>query len=225
MSARTLSVTDRIYGYLLAHGVRESDVLRRLREETARMPRGRMQISPEEGQFLSMLVQILGARRTLEVGVFTGYSSLWIAQALPRDGEHVALDINAEWTAMAARYWEAAGVADRITLRLGPALETMDALLSDGQANTFDLAFIDADKLNYDGYYERALRLVRPGGLIAVDNVLWGGSVADPADQDEDTQTIRVLNAKIHQDPRVDMVMVPLGDGLTLARKRSETRV
>ncbi len=225
MSTRTLTVTDRLYDYLTSHALRESDVLRRLREETAKMPMGRMQISPEQGQFMSLLVRLMGARQTLEVGVFTGYSSLCIAQALPPDGRHVACDVSAEWTAIGQRYWEEAGVTDRIALRLAPAVMTLDALLAEGRENTFDFAFIDADKLSYDAYYERALRLVRPGGMIAVDNVLWGGSVADPSDQDEDTQAIRALNDKIHRDPRVDMSLLPIGDGLTLALKRAETRV
>lgn len=225
MSSRTLSVTDRLYDYLSTHSLRESDVLRRLREETSRMPMGRMQISPEQGQFMSLLVRLMGASRTLEVGVFTGYSSLCIAQALPEGGRHVACDVSAEWTSIGQRYWQEAGVADRIDLRLAPAVTTLDALLAEGAENSFDFAFIDADKLNYDAYYERALRLVRPGGLIAIDNVLWGGSVADPSDQDADTRAIRDLNDKIHRDPRVDMSLLPLGDGVTLALKRAETRI
>ena len=225
MSSRTLTVTDRIYDYLTTHALRESAVLRRLREETARMPMGRMQISPEQGQFLSLLVKLMGATRTVEVGVFTGYSSLCIAQALPEGGRHVACDVSAEWTAIGQRFWQEAGVADRIELRLGPAVETLDALLAKEGENSFDFAFIDADKLSYDAYYERAIRLVRAGGLIAVDNVLWGGSVADPSDHDEDTRAIRALNDKIHRDPRVDMSMLPLGDGVTLALKRAETRL
>lgn len=220
MSNRTLSVNDRLYDYLTAHSLRESDVLKRLRAETARLPMARMQIAPEQGQFMALLVRLLGARKTLEVGVFTGYSSLCVAQALPPGGKHVACDVSEEWTSIGRRYWQEAGVAEKIDLRLAPALATLDALLAEGQEGSFDFAFIDADKLSYDAYYERALRLVRPGGLIAIDNVLWGGSVADPSDQDEDTRAIRALNDKIHQDDRVEMSLLPLGDGLTLAMKR-----
>lgn len=220
MSNRTLSVNDRLYDYLTTHSLRESDVLKRLRAETARLPMARMQIAPEQGQFMALLVRLLGARKTLEVGVFTGYSSLCVAQALPRDGKHVACDVSEEWTSIGRRYWQEAGVAEKIDLRLAPALTTLDALLAEGEAERFDFAFIDADKLSYDAYYERALRLVRPGGLIAIDNVLWGGSVADPSDQDEDTRAIRALNDKIHRDDRVEMSLLPLGDGLTLAMKR-----
>ncbi len=220
MSTRTLTVTDRLYDYLTAHALRENDVLRRLREETAKLPMARMQISPEQGQFMALLVRLMGARKTLEVGVFTGYSSLCVAQALPTEGRHVACDVSAEWTSIGMRYWQEAGIAEKIDLRIAPALETLDRLLDAGEAETFDFAFIDADKLSYDAYYERALRLVRPGGLIAIDNVLWGGSVADPSDQDDDTQAIRALNDKIHQDERVEMSLLPLGDGVTLAMKR-----
>lgn len=224
MSTRTLTVTDRLYDYLMAHALREDDVLRRLREETSKLPMARMQISPEQGQFMALLVRLMGAKRTLEVGVFTGYSSLCVAKALPPQGRVVACDVSAEWTAIGQRYWHEAGVADKIDLRIAPALMTLDALLAEGAANSFDFAFIDADKLSYDAYYERALRLVRPGGLIAIDNVLWGGSVADPSDQDEDTRAIRALNDKIHRDPRVDMSLLPIGDGVTLALKREEAR-
>jgi caffeoyl-CoA O-methyltransferase len=222
MSTRTLTVTDRLYDYLTAHALRESDVLRRLREETAKLPMARMQISPEQGQFMALLIRLIGARKTLEVGVFTGYSSLCVAQALPAGGRHVACDVSAEWTSIGSRYWQEAGVADKIDLRIAPALTTLDRLLEAGEAETFDFAFIDADKLSYDAYYERALKLVRPGGLIAIDNVLWGGSVADPSDQDDDTRAIRALNDKIHQDERVEMSLLPLGDGVTLALKRHE---
>jgi caffeoyl-CoA O-methyltransferase len=220
MSNRTIQVTDALYQYILAVSSREDATLAKLREETARMPRAGMQISPEQGQFMALLVKLLGAKRTLEVGVFTGYSALAVAQALPADGRVVACDVSEEWTSVGRRYWEAAGVAAKIDLRLGPAAETLQGLLDDGQAGTFDFAFIDADKANYDRYYELALQLVRPGGLIAVDNVLWGGAVADPAEQDEDTRAIRVLNEKLHADARVDLSLLPLGDGLTLARKR-----
>ncbi len=169
---------------------------------------------------MGLLVQLIGAKKTLEVGVFTGYSSLSVALALPEDGKIIAADVSEEFTAVARRYWQKAGVADKIDLRLAPALETLDNLLASGQAETFDFAFIDADKENYDGYYERTLQLIRPGGLIAIDNVLWSGRVADPQIQDENTQIIRNLNKKLHQDERVTLSLLPIGDGLTLALKR-----
>ena len=220
MSNRTLSMTDTLYDYLLAVSSREPEILRRLREETARLPNAGMQIGPEQGQFMGLLIQLMGARRTLEVGVFTGYSSLAVALALPPDGRVVACDVSEEWTAIARRYWAEAGVAGKIELRLGPAVGTLDALLADGQSDSFDFAFIDADKENYDNYYERALRLVRPGGLIAIDNVLWSGRVADPEAQGESLAAIRALNAKLHGDERVALSLVPIGDGLTLALRR-----
>jgi len=220
MSSRTLNVTDRLYDYLTTHALRENDVQKQLRKETAKLPMARMQISPEQGQFMSLLVRLMGAKKTLEVGVFTGYSSLCIALALPEGGKHVACDVSEEWTSIGRRFWQEAGVATKIDLRLAPALATLDALLANGEAGTFDFAFIDADKLAYDAYYERALQLVRTGGLIAIDNVLWGGSVADLSDQDADTRAIRELNDKIHQDPRVEMSLLPIGDGVTLALKR-----
>ncbi len=220
MSNRTLSMTDALYDYLLAVSSREPEILRRLREETARLPNAGMQIGPEQGQFMGLLIRLMGARRTLEVGVFTGYSSLAVALALPPDGRVVACDVSEEWTAIARRYWAEAGVAGKIELRLGPAVETLDALLADGQTDGFDFAFIDADKENYDNYYERALRLVRPGGLIAIDNVLWGGHVADPEAQGESLAAICALNAKLHGDERVALSLVPIGDGLTLALRR-----
>lgn len=181
-----------------------------------------MQISPEQGQFMAFLARLTGARRVVEVGTFTGYSALTVALALPADGRLVACDVSAEWTAIGRRYWEEAGVADKIDMRLAPALETLDALLTDGHADTFDMAFIDADKENYGAYYERCLRLIRPGGLIMVDNVLWGGSVADPDRDDGDTNAIRALNRALRDDDRVDFSLVPIGDGLSLARKREK---
>ncbi len=220
MSGRTIELDDRIYAYLLANSLREPEVLRRLREETAALPAANMQIAPEQGQFMALLVELIGARRTLEVGTFTGYSALSVALALPAGGRVIACDVNAEFTAIARRYWAEAGVADKIELRLAPAVETLDALLAEGAAGGFDFMFIDADKENYDAYYERGLALVRPGGLIAVDNVLWSGAVADDARQDAETRAIRALNAKIHGDERVGVSLVPIGDGLTLARKR-----
>jgi caffeoyl-CoA O-methyltransferase len=220
MSTRTIALDDRLYHYLQAVSLREPDVLVRLRAETARLPAAGMQVSPEQGQFMALLVRLLGARRCLEVGTFTGYSALACALALPPDGRLVTLDISAEWTAVARRHWLEAGVADRIDLRLGPAAGSLAALLAEGAADSFDFAFIDADKTGYDGYYELALQLVRPGGLIAFDNVLWSGRVADPNAQDADTTALRALNRKLHADPRVDLSMLPIGDGLTLARRR-----
>ncbi len=220
MSSRTLNLTKAVHAYLLEHGVRESAALAELRERTAALEAARMQISPEQGAFMALLVQLLGARRTLEVGTFTGYSALAVAEALPADGTITACDTSEEWTAMAVAAWRSAGVEQMIDLRLAPALETLKALLDGGEADGYDFMFIDADKANYDGYYEFGLRLVRPGGLIAVDNVLWGGSVADDQRQDTDTRAIRALNDKIRDDDRVDAVMLPIGDGLTLARRR-----
>lgn len=221
MSNRTLSLNEGLYDYLLTVSLREPDVLRRLRDETLRLPQRSMQIAPEQGQFMAMLVRLINAAQILEVGTFTGYSALAMALALPPGGRIVTCDISEEWTAVARRYWSEAGVADRIGLRLGPALATLDALLASGENERFDVAFIDADKENYAGYYERALALVRRGGLIIVDNVLWGGSVIEPAKQDPDTAAIRAFNTMIHSDARVDLSLVPIGDGLTLAMKRA----
>ncbi|MBL8226142.1 MAG: class I SAM-dependent methyltransferase [Chromatiales bacterium] len=220
MSTRTIALDDRLYHYLQAVSLREPDVLVRLRAETARLPAAGMQVSPEQGQFMALLVRLLGARRCLEVGTFTGYSALACALVLPPDGRLVTLDVSADWTAVARRHWLDAGVADRIDLRLGPAAGSLAALLAEGAADSFDFAFIDADKTGYDDYYELALQLVRPGGLIAFDNVLWSGRVADPNAQDADTSALRALNRKLHADARVDLSMLPIGDGLTLARRR-----
>jgi len=220
MSSRTLSMTDAVHAYLLQVGVREHPALAALRQETAALPAAGMQISPEQGACMQMLVRLLGARRTLEVGVFTGYSSLAVALALPADGEIISCDVSADWTAMARRHWQAAGVANRIRLHLRPALETLDALLGSGEAGAFDFAFIDADKANYAAYFERCLQLVRTGGLVGIDNVLWGGRVIDARHTDADTTAIRALNEQLHADSRIDLVMLPIGDGLTLARKR-----
>lgn len=215
------ALADRLFDYMLRQGVREHPVLARLRAETAKMPMGGMQIGPAQGALMALLVQAIGARRTLEIGVFTGYSSLAVALALPADGRVVACDVSAEYTSVARRAWAEAGVADKIDLRLAPALDTLDALVAAGEAGRFDFAFIDADKANYDAYYERALALLRPGGLVAVDNVFWGGAVADPKRRDADTRAIRGLNAKIAADPRVTMAMLPIADGVTLALKRA----
>lgn len=220
MSTRTLTITDAVHEYLLQHGVREPSVLAELREETAAMPAARMQISPEQGQLMRLLVELTGTTRAIEVGTFTGYSALCVALAMPEDGRLIACDVSEQYTAVARRYWQQAGVAHKVDLRLAPALETLDALLADGGAESFDFAFIDADKGNYAEYYERCLKLLRGGGLVAVDNVLWSGSVADPADTDADTEAIRALNRKLAADERVTVSMVPIGDGVTLARKR-----
>ncbi len=220
MSNKTLGLGPALYDYLLDNSLREPEILQKLRQETAEHPMSQMQIAPEQGQFMSLLVQLMGAKKALEVGVFTGYSSLCVALALPADGQLVACDVNEEFTAIARRYWDLAGVSDKITLHIAPAVETLDRLLAAGQAGTFDFAFIDADKSNYQVYYERSLQLVRPGGLIAIDNVLWSGEVADPAVQDTRTQAIRALNHALHQDERVTISLVPIADGLTLAVKR-----
>lgn len=220
MSPRTLTLDDRLYAYVTDLGGREPEVGRRLREATRALPMAGMQIAPDQGNALALLVELIGARRAVEVGTFTGYSALRTALALPADGELVCCDVSAEWTAIGRPFWEAAGVAGRIDLRIAPAAETLDALIAGGWAGTVDFVFIDADKPGYDAYYERAMVLVRTGGLIAVDNVLWGGAVVDDADQRADTVAIRALNAKIHADQRVSMALLPIGDGLTLARKR-----
>ena len=220
MSSRTIVLNDALYEYLLSVSLREPDVLCRLREETAKMPQHNMQTSPEQGQFIALLVELTGARKCLEVGTFTGYSTLSLALALPEDGQIVACDISEEFTSRAKPYWQKAGVAGKIDLRLGPALETLDALIADGESGAFDFAFIDADKVNYQGYFQRALDLIRRGGLILVDNVLWSGAVVDPARDDEDTEAIRAFNQACADDPRISLSLVPIGDGLTLARKR-----
>lgn len=220
MSKRSISLTDSLYEYLLSVSLREPDLLLKLREETAADPAANMQISPEQGQFMGLLARLMGARRCLEIGVFTGYSSLAIALALPDDGRIVACDVSEKWTSVARRYWAAAGVAHKIDLRLATAMETLDRLLADGEAGTFDFAFIDADKENYVGYYERALQLLRSGGLVVADNTLWSGRVADPENAEADTVALRHFNELLHGDSRVDLSLVPIGDGLSLARKR-----
>lgn len=219
MSKQTLGLEQNLYDYLLSVSLREAEILTQLRQETAQMPMSRMQISPEQGQFMALLIKILGAKKTLDVGVFTGYSSLVVALSLPADGKIVACDVSEEYTSIARRYWQAAGVADKIDLHIAPALETLDNLLTVGEAGTFDFAFIDADKGNYENYYEQCLKLIRSGGLIAIDNVLWSGKVADPEIQDNQTNKIRGFNRKLHQDSRITMSLVPIADGLTLAMK------
>ena len=220
MSNRTIVLSDALYEYMLSVSLREPDVLNRLREETAKMPQHKMQISPEQGQFMALLVELTGARRCLEIGTFTGYSALSVALALPEDGRLIACDISEEFTSLAKAYWQEAGVAGKIDLRLGPALETLDTLIADGESGAFDFAFIDADKVNYLVYFQRAFDLIRTGGLILVDNVLWSGAVADPARNDDDTEAIRAFNLALADDPRISLSLVPIGDGLTLARKR-----
>ena len=223
MSNTALGLTDELAAYLRAVAVREPPVLARLREETQSSVRAAvMQITPEQGAFMRMLTGLLGARRVIEIGVYTGYSSISMALGMPADGRITACDTSAEWTEIARRYWREAGVDDKIDLHLRPALETLDALLADGAAGTYDFAFIDADKTNYDNYYERCIRLLRSGGMIGIDNVLWGGHVVDASDTDESTEAIRALNRKIHGDERVEVCMLPIGDGLTLARKRPD---
>jgi caffeoyl-CoA O-methyltransferase len=220
MSDRTFGLDQRLSDYLLSVSVRESEPLARLREETRANPMAAMQISPEQGQFMALLMELMGARNTLEVGVFTGYSSLWVAQALPEAGRIIACDVNEEWTEMARRYWQEAGVAHKIDLRIAPAMETLDGLIAEGREGGFDFAFIDADKQSYPDYFERCLTLLRPGGLIAVDNTLWSGKVADPDEQSADTRTLRAFNQSVHDDQRVTVSLLPVGDGLTLALKR-----
>ena len=220
MSARTLGMSEELWGYLLDVTVQEPPLLKRLRDETAELAEANMQISPEQGRFLGFLVELLGVRRYLEVGVFTGYSSLSVALALPAGGRIVACDRSDEWTRVARRYWAEAGVEQKVELRLGNGLETLAALVASGAAGSFDFAFFDADKDSSLGYYERGLELVRQGGLLAFDNALWDGRVADPADTSSSTTSIRALNARVCSDARVTATLVPIGDGLLLARKR-----
>lgn len=220
MTNKTIGLSDELAAYVVKVGAREPDVLARLREETAALPQHRMQISPEEGTFLAMLVELTGARRCIEIGTFTGYSSTAVALALPDDGMIVCCDVSEEWTSLARKYWDEAGVADKTDLRIAPANETLDALLAAGEADAYDFAFVDADKAGYDGYYERLLRLVRPGGLIALDNTLWGGAVLDENTEDEDTRAIQALNTKLAGDERISLCLLPVADGVTLARRR-----
>lgn len=219
MSRRTIDLDDTLYQYLLDHSLREHPEQTALRAATATHPHGGVQISPEQGQFMQLLVKLIGARRTLEVGTFTGYSALTVALALPPDGNVLACDISTEYTAIGKPYWQRAGVAGKIELVIAPAVETLDARIAAGGHGRYDFAFIDADKGGYDAYYERCLQLVRQGGLIAFDNTLWSGEVAKPGG-DADTLALKALNDKLHVDARVDMAMLPIGDGLTLARKR-----
>ena len=220
MSNRTIQLDDRTYEYLLAHSLREAPALAALRAETASHPKVNMQIAPEQGQFMQMLVRLTGARRAIEVGVFTGYSSLAVMLAMPKDARLLALDVSEEFTAIARRHWQAAGVADRIELVIAPARDTLDVRIAAGESGRYDFAFIDADKGGYLAYYERLMKLVRPGGLIAVDNTLWSGEVADPENRDSDTVALREFNDVLHKDTRIDLTLLPVGDGLTLARIR-----
>ncbi|MGZ4501998.1 MAG: O-methyltransferase [Nocardioidaceae bacterium] len=220
MANKTIGISDELAAYVMKVGAREPDVLARLREETAAIPEHDMQIAPEEGAFLALMVELTGARRCIEVGTFTGYSSTAVALALPEDGRLVCCDVSEEWTALARRYWNEAGVADKVDLRIAPATETLDRLLAAGEEATYDFAFVDADKTGYDDYYERLLRLVRPGGLIAFDNTLWGGEVLDQGSEDEDTRAIQALNAKLADDERITLCLLPVADGVTLARVR-----
>jgi len=215
-----LAITERLHEYVLANSLREHPALARLRERTAALPDPDMQIAPEQGQFMALLVELIGARRILEIGCFTGYSALWMALALPDDGNLVTLDVNREWTEIGRAAWREAGVEARIEVRLGLALESLARLLQEGAAATFDLAFIDADKKTYDAYYERALALVRPGGLILLDNMLWHGTVAEPDHTDRQTQALQALTRKLQTDQRVTFSLLPIADGLALARKR-----
>jgi predicted O-methyltransferase YrrM len=220
MSKFSFGLGDGLLAYMHGVSLREHPAQIALRERTGGLSNGGMRISPEQGALFAMLIELMGARRTLEIGVFTGSSSLAVALALPADGLVTALDVSDEWTAIAREHWAMADVAKKIELILGPALESLEALLAEGRAGTYDFAFIDADKTNQGLYYERALELLRPGGLVAIDNVLWGGDVADPDQDDADTEAIRKLNAKLRDDQRVSLAMLPVGDGLTLARKR-----
>ncbi len=220
MSSSTINLTDQVYDYYLSVTLREDAVMRRCREETARHEWSSMQVSPEQGQFMTLLLQLLDARKVIELGVFTGYSSLCMTRALPPGGKLIACDVNKEYTDKAMQYWQAAGVADRIELRVAPALDTLAALLQAGEAGSFDFIFVDALKEEYCEYYPLNYRLLRSGGVMAIDNVLWGGSVANPDNQEAETNAIRAFNKMVHEDDRVDMCMLPIGDGLSLIRKR-----
>ncbi len=220
MSGKSIGLSDDLHAYLLRVGVHEPEVLRRLREHTEALPQHNMQIAPEQGAFMSLLVELTDARHCLELGTFTGYSALAVALALPADGHLLCCDVSAEWTSIARRFWAEAGVAERVELRLAPALETLDALLADGAEDTFDFAFVDADKINYPAYHERLIRLVRHGGLMLWDNVLWGGRVIEEQVDDPDTAAIREINDTLAADPRITAVMLPVADGLTLVRRR-----
>ncbi|MFQ5469518.1 MAG: class I SAM-dependent methyltransferase [Gammaproteobacteria bacterium] len=223
MGKQTLNLDEALYEYLLSVSLRDSSIQKALREETDQLEMGVMQISADQAQFMALLVKLINAKTAIEIGVFTGYSALTVAQALPVDGRLVACDISKEWTDRARPYWQKAGVDHKIDLRLSPALDTLVSLSQDGETGSYDFAFIDADKVNQLQYYERCLNLIRPGGVIAIDNVLWGGAVIDPENTNEDTIAIRQFNEFLHSDDRVDISLVPIGDGLTLARKKDTT--
>ncbi len=222
MTRRTLALTERLYDYLLSATLREHPAQARLRATTAALPEGGMQSAPEQGQLMGLLVELTGARRVLEIGCFTGYSTLAMALALPPDGRLLTLDLNPDWVELGRQAWREAGVEDKIEVRFGQAQASLDQLIAADGAASFDLVFIDADKKSYDAYYEQSLILVRPGGLIMIDNVLWGGAVAEPGNRDRQTEALRALNAKLRADPRVSLALVPIGDGLMLARKRPD---
>jgi len=220
MSSRQVLMTADLHRYVLDNSLREPEVLARLRAETATLANAGMQIGPEQGQLMALLAKLIGARKCIEIGVFTGYSALVVALALPEDGRIVACDVSDEWTAIGRRYWKEAGVEHKIDLRLRRAVRTLESLIEAGESGSYDYAFIDADKPSYDIYYERVLQLLRPGGLILIDNVLWSGKVADQTASDADTDALRRLNAKLHTDERVDVSLLGIGDGLMLVRKR-----
>lgn len=220
MTRQSIGIDERLNDYILSVSVREHPALARLREETRSYPEANMQISADQGAFMALITKLIGARNYIEIGVFTGYSSLAVALALPEDGRVIGCDISEDYTTVARRYWNEAGVEEKIDLRIAPAIETLDALLAEGRAGSFDLAFIDADKELSGQYYERLLVLLRPGGLVMVDNTLWSGRVADPSVDDPDTEALRIFNGKLHGDERIDLALVPIGDGLTMARKR-----
>jgi predicted O-methyltransferase YrrM len=217
---RAISMNETIYKYIIDHSLRDDPLMKELREETAKLPMAVMQIGADQGQFMGLLAKLVGAKHCLEIGVFTGYSSLSVARALPKDGRIIACDVSEEWTSIARKYWKKAGVEDKIDLRIGPALATLDTLISLRQTEKFDMAFIDADKTNYLAYYERCIELVRKGGLIVVDNTLWSGDVANPENQKPDTVALRAFNDALRDDDRIDLALLPVGDGVTLARKR-----
>ncbi len=223
MGKTTIELTEQLYDYLLDVSLRDNALLRALRKHTDELESGAMQISADQGQFMALQLKLMRAKRVIEIGTFTGYSALVMALALPSDGRLVACDTSEEWTTIAQRYWEQAGIAHKINLQLGPALKTLQKLLNEGEEEQFDAAFIDADKVNLRNYYEKCLQLVRPGGLIMIDNVLWSGEVIDTSNQSADTRAIRELNTYIYNDERVDISLVPIGDGLTLARKHGVT--